>query len=55
MHGNHLRKSFDFVISISTIEHVGLGTCGDPHHDDGDSIAINKLKEALKKGGGLYY
>ena len=44
-------ETFDLAVSISAIEHVGLGAYGDPHRDDGDRIAVNKLRESLKKGG----
>ena len=44
---------FDTVISISTIEHVGLASYGDPLQENGDKIAVEKLWHALKKGGDL--
>lgn len=46
-------KSFDTVISISTVEHVGLGAYGDPIHNEGDKIAVQRLKASLKSGGTL--
>lgn len=47
-------KKFDAVVSISTVEHVGLGYGGDPVNPDGDRIAIEKLYQSLKKKGKLY-
>jgi 2-polyprenyl-3-methyl-5-hydroxy-6-metoxy-1,4-benzoquinol methylase len=46
-----LAETFDFVTSISTIEHVGMGAYGDPHREHGDKIAVDKLRPNLKKGG----
>jgi len=45
---------FDAVVSISTVEHVGLSAYGDPLHEDGDKIAIEKLMKSLRVGGRLY-
>jgi len=45
---------FDSAISISTIEHVGLGAYGDPRASDGDKIAVAKLLRAVKPGGRLF-
>ncbi|MCL4509976.1 MAG: DUF268 domain-containing protein [Bacteroidetes bacterium] len=47
------REQYDSVISLSTIEHVGLGGYEDPIATDGDKIAISKLFDALKTGGKL--
>lgn len=47
------REEYDCVISVSTIEHVGLGGYGDPAKNDGDKIAVAKLLAALKPGGKL--
>ncbi len=46
--------AFDVVISISTVEHVGLGYSGDPVENDGDRRAVEKLWRALRPGGLLY-
>ena len=46
-------EEFDAVISISTIEHVGLAAYGDPVCSDGDKIAIEKLWRCLRKDGDL--
>ncbi len=48
------RDAFDVVVSISTIEHVGLGYSGDPADAAGDKHAVEKLWTALKPGGLLY-
>jgi SAM-dependent methyltransferase len=45
---------FDAVVSISTIEHVGLGYSGDPLETSGDKVAVDKLYKSLKKNGRLY-
>jgi len=45
---------FDGAISISTVEHVGLGAYGDPAAADGDRIAVEKLLKALRPGGRLF-
>ena len=47
------KEKYDCVISISTIEHVGLGGYGDPVLEDGDKIAVQKLLSSLKKNGRL--
>ena len=47
-------ETFDAVISISTIEHVGLSAYGDPKKEKGDKVATDKLLSALKPGGRLY-
>lgn len=44
---------FDTIVSISTIEHVGLSAYGDPVREDGDKVAVRKLWQALKPGGEL--
>ena len=41
-------EEFDTVISISTVEHVGLSSYGDPEQINGDKIAIEKLLCSLK-------
>lgn len=42
---------FDVVISISSIEHDGLGRYGDPVNPTGDLEAMQKIKHILKKDG----
>jgi len=46
-------EKYDCVISISTLEHVGLGGYGDPAAEDGDKIAAAKLYTAVRAGGRL--
>jgi 2-polyprenyl-3-methyl-5-hydroxy-6-metoxy-1,4-benzoquinol methylase len=46
-------EKYDTIISVSTIEHVGLSDYGDPRHDEGDKIAVKKLWSSLKKSGSL--
>ena len=47
-------EAFDAIVSISTVEHVGLSAYGDTLHKDGDKIAVEKLMKTLKTGGRLY-
>ncbi|MEA2067219.1 MAG: DUF268 domain-containing protein [Thermotogota bacterium] len=47
------REEYDCAISVSTIEHVGLGGYGDPTSSKGDKIAVQKLLASLKSGGKL--
>lgn len=42
---------FDVVMTISTIEHVGLGRYGDPIIPDGDKEAMNEIERVLKPRG----
>ena len=44
-------NSFDVAISLSTIEHIGLGVYGDPQYMDGDRAAARSIRNLLKKGG----
>ena len=46
-------ETFDCVICISTIEHIGLPAYNIKSFDDGDKKAINKIFYILKKGGQL--
>jgi SAM-dependent methyltransferase len=49
-------ESFDWIVSISAIEHVGLGHYSrDPVDPDGDSIAIRRAFDWLKPGGWLSF
>ena len=45
---------FDAAISISSIEHDGLGRYGDPLNPTGDLQAMAEIKKLLKPGGLLY-
>ena len=47
-------KTFDCIISISSIEHDGLGRYGDPINPYGDFEAMQKCKEMLNPGGIFY-
>lgn len=47
-------RLFDAVVSISSIEHDGLGRYGDPINPNGDFQAMDKTKAMLKKGGLLF-
>ena len=44
-------NSLDWVVSVSAIEHVGLGHYGDPVRADGDSVVMANLHAWLKPGG----
>jgi hypothetical protein len=44
-------ETFDIAVSVSTVEHVGLGAYGDPAREGGDKIAVGKLRDSLKTGG----
>lgn len=44
-------QEYDAVFSISTIEHIGIGSYKDPLNEDGDILVINQIKRVLKKNG----
>ena len=46
---------FDAVISISSIEHDGLGRYGDPINPDGDIETMKKIKNKILKKDGLIF
>jgi len=47
--------SFDAVVGISSVEHIGLGHYNeDPCHVDGDSVAVARAAQWLKPGGWFY-
>lgn len=48
-------KKFDVAVSISSIEHDGLGRYGDPIDPNGDLKAMEKIKELLKPEGLLFF
>lgn len=48
-------ESLDAVVSLSAIEHVGLGHYGDPIDPDGDSKAVANIWRWLKPGGWFYF
>jgi SAM-dependent methyltransferase len=43
--------SFDFVVMVSTIEHIGFGSYGAPVYTDGDFMAMSEAKRVLKPSG----
>ena len=43
--------SFDYVVLISTIEHIGFGSYGAPIYEDGDLLAMDKAKRVVKPNG----
>lgn len=45
---------FDAIVSVSTIEHVGLGFYGDPLDPDGDTRAMANLLRWVRPDGWLY-
>lgn len=46
--------SFDAIVSLSAIEHIGLGHYGDPLDPVGDITAMANAWDWLKPGGWLY-
>lgn len=48
--------TFDWIVSISAIEHIGLGHYGhDPLDTDGDRVTLAKCWDWLVPGGWLYF
>jgi len=47
------RSSFDAVVAVSVIEHIGIGHYGDPETATGDRQAVRQLAQVLKRGGRL--
>lgn len=47
-------QQFDLIISISVIEHIGLGYYKDEKEEDGDTKAMNIMAGLLKPGGRIY-
>lgn len=48
--------SFDWIVSISALEHVGLGHySNDPKDADGDAVALRNAWTWLAPGGWLYF
>lgn len=46
--------SFDVVVAVSAVEHVGLdGIYGGPAHESGDRVVVRKFLDVLKPGGAL--
>ncbi len=44
-------SSFDYVVMISTIEHIGFGSYGAPVYEDGDLSVMTEAKRVLKPEG----
>ncbi len=44
-------ESFDYVISLSTIEHIGLGYYGGDLDERGDRIAVRNIHSLLRSDG----
>lgn len=47
-------REFDVAVSISSVEHDGLGRYGDPIDPEGDFKAMEKIRGVLKPGGLLF-
>jgi len=47
--------SFDAVVSLCTLEHIGLGRYGDEFDLDGDKKAFSEMRRVLKPGGHLIF
>lgn len=47
------KESFDCIIAVSTIEHIGLGAYQDPIRSSGDILAMKEIHRILKRGGKL--
>ena len=47
-------ESFDGIVSLSAIEHMGLGHYGDPIHETGDIRVVANAWRWLKPGGWFY-
>jgi SAM-dependent methyltransferase len=46
-------ESFDLVLSVSTIEHLGLGGYDDTRVEDGDRLGVESLWRLVRPGGRL--
>lgn len=46
--------SFDVMVGVSSIEHIGLGHYGDPLDPDGDRHCMERVARWLKPGGWVY-
>lgn len=47
-------NAFDTIVSISAIEHIGLGHYGDPVDPDGDIVAMANMRRWLAPDGWCY-
>jgi SAM-dependent methyltransferase len=50
-HAPFRATSFDAVMAISVIEHIGIGHYGDPNAEGGDREAVREVARILKPGG----
>lgn len=48
-------ESFDLIVAISAIEHIGLGAYGDPKEPAGDILTANRVGRWLKPHGWFYF
>ncbi len=44
-------NSFDYIVMLSTIEHIGFESWGSSYIEDGDFIAIEEIKRIIKPSG----
>jgi hypothetical protein len=51
--GLRFAQPFDTIVSVSTIEHLGLGRYGDVTREDGDRAGVDRLWSFLRLGGRL--
>ncbi len=51
----NIREELDLAISISCIEHVGLGRYGDKLDPDGDIKMVQNIRKLLRPGGILIF
>jgi SAM-dependent methyltransferase len=50
-HSPYREQTFDQIVSVSTIEHIGLGKYGDPTNHASDTIAVQQMRKLVKKNG----
>jgi SAM-dependent methyltransferase len=48
-------NTFELVVSLCTVEHIGLGRYGDEFDLDGDRAALQEIIRVLKPGGHLVF
>ena len=47
----HMKEGFDYIVSVSVIEHVGLGAYQDNIDRDGDRVALRNIRRNLTEDG----
>jgi SAM-dependent methyltransferase len=52
---HHSDFNYDAIVSLSTIEHIGLGRYGDPVDEYGDIKAVQRLRDWLRDDGFFYF